>query len=323
MSKDFSPSYFLKLGTESKGVTISTEKVNHRRFKAWYGIDWKVMSVVWYLLRSIRWMKKLKRKPNPIHLLWALSFLKGYQKEEEHAADVGKQEKTFRKWAWFYAEGIAKLVSRVVSFLNYYYYSYNFSYLFIIIFRKIKLQNRFKGDAGELCLLTIDGTDFRIQEPWPYVKEKNRKWYSHKFKSAGVRYEIGICIKTGDICWFHGPFPASIPDITIFRMKLKLRLKAREKVVADGGYKGDPKVSVPWDKSVGHDNRVAMCKGRGRHETINGKLKRWGCLRQLFRHDRHKHHIVFKACLTLTQLLLDYGERSFDVENYRAMGFVE
>ena len=131
----------------------------------------------------------------------------------------------------------------------------------------------------------VDGTDYRIQEPWPYVKEYNSKWYSHKFKAAAVWYEIGIGIKTGHICWFHGPFPAGIPDVTIFRIKLKHRLSVREKVIADMGYKGDVKVSLPDDKVVGHDNCVAMSQLRGRHETINGKLKRWGCLHQMFRHN--------------------------------------
>ena len=185
------------------------------------------------------------------------------------------------------------------------------------------MENRFKGDTGNLCLLTIDGTDYRIQEPWPFVKDENKKWFSHKFKAAAVRYEIGICLETGDICWFNGPFPAGVPDLSIFRMKLKWLLGVREKVIADGGYKGERKVSLPWDKSVGHDNRVVMCKARGRHETINGKMKRWEYLRQLFLHDRNKHHIVFTACLTLTQLLLDQGERSFTVENYNAKGYVD
>ena len=148
-------------------------------------------------------------------------------------------------------------------------------------------------------------------------------WFSHKFHAAAVRYELGITMKTGDICWFCGPFPAGVPDITIFRIRLKYCLGTQEKVIADGGYKGELKVSIPWDESAGHDNRVVMCKARGRHETINGKLKRWGCLWQIFCHHRSKHHIVFKSCLTLTQLLLDYGERSFKVQGYNHMGFLK
>ena len=181
--------------------------------------------------------------------------------------------------------------------------------LLIIFFRKIKLDKRFAGDRCNQCLLTVDGTDYQIQEPWPFVKEVNKKWFSHKFKAAAVRYEIGIGIWTGHICWFHGPFPAGMPDVSIFRIKLKQKLGCREKVLADFGYKGDAKVSLPDDGAIGHDNRVGSSQLRGRHETINGKLKRWGVLRQLFRHNRNKHHVVFKACITLTQLLLDYGER--------------
>ena len=328
-----SPSLFLQLGTDLKRKKVSSSKTNHRRFKAWYGIDWKLMSVVWDLLHSSGWIKKniKKRRPNPIHLLWALSFLKAYNTEDEHAADVGKEAKTFRKWAWMYCEGIGSLVSRVVSD----FYSFQLSFmqnsnilcapnlLIIIILRKIKLDKRFLGDRCNQCLLTVDGTDYRIQEPWPFVKEENQKWFSHKFKAAAVRYEIGIGIRTGHICWFHGPFPAGMPDISIFRIKLKQKLGCREKVLADFGYKGDAKVSLPNDDTIGHDNCVGASQLRGRHETINGKLKRWGVLRQLFRHNRNKHHVVFKACITLTQLLIDYGERSFKVENYDAKGLID
>ena len=104
-------------------------------------------------------------------------------------------------------------------------------------------------------------------------------------------------------------------------MKLKQRLGCHERAAADGGYKGEEKITLPWDKRVGSDYRSYLCRGRGRHETINGKLKRWQVLRQMFRHHRNKHHIVFKACLTLTQLLLDFGERSFDVWGFSAMAF--
>ena len=271
-------------------------------------------------------MKQLKyRKPNPTHLLWALSFLKAYHKEDEHAADVGKEAKTFRKWAWFYVKGIAALVPRVVSECFLYLLIFIYSHTcYLSNFVQIQLNRRFIGDGGELCLLTVDGTDFRIQEPWPFEEEYNRKWCSHKFKAAGVRYELGISLRTGDICWFNGPYPAGMSDITIFCRGLKHKLGVREKVVADFGYRGDKnKVCLPDDKVVGHDNRVAMCKGRGRHEAINGKLKRWGCLRQIFRHSRLKHHFVFKACLTLTPLLLDYGECLFDDKNYDAIGYLD
>ena len=81
MSRDFSPLDFLELGTELKRRKVSTDNVNHRRFKTWFGIDWNLMSVVWHLLWSIGWMARLKQQANPKHLLWTLLFLKEYKKE--------------------------------------------------------------------------------------------------------------------------------------------------------------------------------------------------------------------------------------------------
>ena len=70
---------------------------------------------------------------------------------------------------------------------------------------QIKFKNgHLIADPNQRCKITVDGTDFRIQEPIPF----NPKWYSHKFKGPGLRYEVAICIKTGCIVWVIGPFPA-------------------------------------------------------------------------------------------------------------------
>ena len=89
---------------------------------------------------------------------------------------------------------------------------------------------------GSECLLTIDGTDFQINEPSPF----DPMWYSHKFNGAALRYEVGICIQTGWICWLAGPFPAGdFPDVEIFRLGLAEQLREGEKVECDEGYSGD------------------------------------------------------------------------------------
>jgi hypothetical protein len=41
--------------------------------------------------------------------------------------------------------------------------------------------------------ITIDGTDFSIYEPTPF----STKWFSHKLKGLGVRYELAISIGGG------------------------------------------------------------------------------------------------------------------------------
>jgi hypothetical protein len=45
----------------------------------------------------------------PVHLLWALMFLKQYNKEEVNASMAGCDEKTFRLWSWLVIRVIADL----------------------------------------------------------------------------------------------------------------------------------------------------------------------------------------------------------------------
>ena len=96
------------------------------------------------------------------------------------------------------------------------------------------------------------------------------KWYSHKFKHAGVQYEVAVCIQTGDIVWIHGPFPCGRwPDIKIFRSRLIHKLASKEKVEADRGYRGErSKVRTPDDYYSQVDRR-AKRRARARHETVN------------------------------------------------------
>jgi hypothetical protein len=92
---------------------------------------------------------------------------------------------------------------------------------------KVNVKNRFQGGNGSTCLLTVDGTDFRIQEPSPFW----RGWYSHKFRGPGLRYEVALNIQNGWICWVKGPFaPGPWPDIKIFRGWLKGILEFGEMV---------------------------------------------------------------------------------------------
>lgn len=84
------------------------------------------------------------------------------------------------------------------------------------------------------CKLSVDCTDCPINEPFPF----DTKWYSHKFKSSGLRYEIALRIASGNINWVSGPFPAGVPDINIFRKDLANNLIYPERVIADKGYRG-------------------------------------------------------------------------------------
>ena len=160
--------------------------------------------------------------------------------------------------------------------------------------------------------MSVDGTHFRIQEPKPF----DPKWFSHKFNGPGLSYEVGIAISTGDIVWFNGPFPASVNDRTIFRSKLKKHLSLGEKVVADRGYEGDSRTITP-DDGKDYVHKRSMRKIRARHESVNSRFKNWGCLDQTYRHDVKKHHMIFRAVVTLVQVNISTGNIPFQLYSYK------
>ena len=54
---------------------------------------------------------------------------------------------------------------------------------------------------------------------------------------------------------------------------------------------------------------------RARHETVNRRLKHWGILKNVFRHDIEKHTNELRAVAVITQLEFENGEPAFQV-NY-------
>ena len=165
--------------------------------------------------------------------------------------------------------------------------------------------------------MSVDGTDFRIQEPSTF----DRKWFSHKFRGPGLRYEIGLAIQSDNIVWTSGPYPAGKwSDMRIFReglpKSLKDSLSDGERVEADKGYRGERDfVDLP-DECLGGDlvQRRSKANVRSRHESMNRLLKRFKCLHDVFRHDLEKHHLVFRAVVYITQISLQNGTRLMSVE---------
>ena len=167
---------------------------------------------------------------------------------------------------------------------------------------QIEWENRLVDDIGCQCKVTVDGTDFMINQPTPFSKT----WYSHKFNGPGVRYEIAVCIQTGDIVWYNGPKRCgSWPDLLIFTSRLAGKLGPHEFVEADATYR-HPKCRMPH-QYVSMSDKRAKDDARHRHEGINGFLKSFGVLRHKFRHDLSTHANCFACCAIITQLGIDDG----------------
>ena len=166
-------------------------------------------------------------------------------------------------------------------------------------------------DNGSICKVTVDGTDFRIYEPSPF----DRIWYSEKFNGPALRYEIGVCIQTGWIVWVNGPYPAGLPDRNIAREWINYELEEGECYLADGGYCDGHQYTVTPTGLRNYDEHMKTV-ARARHEAVNGWFKRFGILKQQFRHRKELHHLVFGAVANITQLSIMLGHSPFDVEYF-------
>lgn len=313
-----SPPSLLKSKKETTTATFEGRWTSH------FNAEPKVCLDLWNRLQQTSFDGIDDANEQPRHLLWACLFLQVYAVENVLAGMCECDEETFKLYAMRFVEKISYLEFDVVSYCwssadgrrrAVCSYRYCRSSLTALLRLQIIWENRFNDDVGNKCKVTVDGVDC-------LAEGSGKAFYSHKFKKAAFRYELGVCIRTGDIVLIHGPFPpGDWPDLNIFRDAIKEALELGECVEADDGYRAEDPACVRapsaprfmedkwWHKKRG--------KGRKRHETVNERVKEYGVLTIRFRHDYEKHSMCFRACAVLTQLSFDYGKRSpFEVRNY-------
>lgn len=151
--------------------------------------------------------------------------------------------------------------------------------------------------------MSIDGVDFKINEPKPF----NPDYFSHKFKAAGLRYELALNIRTGLLVWVHGGYPCgTYSDLRLAREAFVLLLDDKERALADKGYKDATYFILP-DDCNGQQHHLIMA----RHETLNRRMKQFQILKQVFRNDIKKHPMVVQAVANITQIMLMNGHPLF------------
>ena len=82
---------------------------------------------------------------------------------------------------------------------------------------------------------------------------------------------------------------------------LKNLLHADEKVLADGGYQ-DVKCVKNYHQ-FGNEKSATL---RARHETANGRFKRFNSVGGIIRHGIHKHGLIMHAVTRICQIELTY-----------------
>ena len=73
----------------------------------------------------------------------------------------------------------------------------------------IKWDSQLEEDVGYPCLVSVDGTDFRIPQQKPF----STSWYLHKFNGPALQYKLAVSIIGGDIVWVNGPFKPGLGQI--------------------------------------------------------------------------------------------------------------
>jgi hypothetical protein len=275
--------------------TLQCRRLSGRQYRSHFGCSERLTALAWNRMVSDGC---LPTKAQPKHLLWTLFWMKSYETEEIccSTCNVGC-ENTFRKWRGLMLQAL-KFMDLVSPFLiscpSTMMNRINFTWCHDTL--QIRLENRNMNDIGNICRMSVDGTDFRIREPQPF----NPKWYSEKFNGPRLRYEVGICIRTGWICWLNGPFPCGHwPDIRISRDYLVYLLDRDERLLSDGGYPGQYHMQ-PNPANRGQPIERMKALARARHENINGCFKVWRCLKERWRHPLELHEPTMWAICNLT-----------------------
>lgn len=125
-----------------------------------------------------------------------------------------------------------------------------------------------------------------------------------------MRYEIGLCIKTGIIVWVNGGYPCGDwPDLKVARDLFIQFLEPGEKALADRGYP-DTRYFVLPNNDNSSEHKLIM----SRHETVNKRIKQFNVLNEKFRHDLSFHKKCFYAVVNLTQMIIKFEEPLFSID---------
>ena len=164
-------------------------------------------------------------------------------------------------------------------------------------------------------IVSVDGVHFRTKEFKHERYSKNTKYYSHKFKTAALNYEIAIDLYKPRVVHTNGPFPAARHDLAIFCMDLMGKVKEGQLVIGDKGYIGQDVDDMMMTPNSHDPEEVRKFKGRARarHESFNKVLKRFHILDNRFMHSEEQHKMCFDAVLVICQYQMEMGAPIFDV----------
>ena len=297
--RQFTGAQFMHTGLEIIGFDPTRQRrtryaTNLLRFRSAFGCSPEACAAIFHDIQVAGNVATRIDKPNCYFFLVAMNWLATYNKEAVMAGFFRCDEKTLRNRIKQYVEAVAGLKDE-----------------------KIKWKDLTHVD--ERFVLSVDGVHFRINEP---RKVPSANWCSHKHRSAGLGYEVGISIWHNNVVWIAGPFQPATHDKTKYQEPdgLQSRIPDGKLVIGDRGYRGEDTEGVREKRSLATRNTrdTAAVKEfkrrvRARHENFNARLKSFAILDSHFRHPRERHKTVFEAVCVICQYDMENGHPLFDV----------
>lgn len=281
---------FLQHGLKVVGFDLARQRrtcpqENIKRFRAAYGCGPGACSAIFRDLQTTAIPKARIDKANSFYFVVAINWLATYKKEKEMAGFFKCDDKTLREHIRVYVDAIAALKGQKIVW---------------------DIDNN-----PETFLISVDGVHFRVNEP---RTQPSATWCSHKFKSAGVTYEIGIAVYHNKVVWINGPHKAAVHDKEIYESKLRKKMPAGKKAIADRGYRGEEGRRTLCIRNT-HDSPAMKDfkrRVRARHENFNARLRVFNILEHRFRHGVERHQTVFEAVCVICQYDMENGHPLLD-----------
>lgn len=263
-----------------------------RRFKAHYGCEPRVYAKLWEVLQTtdiVGARLPVNKNNNKAfdRFLMAIYYLKGYETEEKVASRFGVCEETMRMWVDKFVTRISKLLPKYVVW----------------------------PDSWETeFIISVDCVNFGTNEPRHPTLHKQQKFFDRKGGKAGLTYEIALHLWKNKVVWFNGPFaPNDGGDRAIFMEKgLHDKIPNGKKVIADKIYTGILKIALHNSLDT-KEVREFKARARARQESINARLKNFGCLKNRFRHGIARHKVFASAVMVVSCVAIENGSPLFDV----------
>ena len=117
-AQDFRRLGFDLVHRDPENVAPRSVATEMSEFRGMFGTWWVICAIIWRRMRD-HCPSYLVPAAEPVHLLWALAYMKLDISQEVIARAIcGVSPKTFAKWAWHFIEGASYLEAATVSALT-------------------------------------------------------------------------------------------------------------------------------------------------------------------------------------------------------------